>query len=249
MEYYGKKKCRILKQIRAEIAKNNGIDWVVEECPHKGNCRGTCPKCEEEVRELERQLAARRKLGKAIAVTGVAAGIALAVSGCGEDKNTTVQGNIVADPGSSVSEQKIEEEPYVLEGDVEAPREDDFDGTEDIDDGDIFKGVILDPVDGDDGTQNGDGSEDKGDLEDEGVSSGEDGSDTTVLMGKVIVPQDDKNENDGSDDDEEPYVLEGDVAGPVDGEDEDGADGYGYSDDDLYPLAGEPLSGDEYEND
>ena len=41
MKYYGKEKCRILKQIRAEIARQNDIAWVVEECSHKGNCRGT----------------------------------------------------------------------------------------------------------------------------------------------------------------------------------------------------------------
>ena len=29
-KYYGKEKCRILKQVRAEIAKNNGIDWMFE---------------------------------------------------------------------------------------------------------------------------------------------------------------------------------------------------------------------------
>ena len=49
MKYYGKEKCRILKEIRAEIARQNGIAWTVESCAHKGNCRGTCPKCEAEV--------------------------------------------------------------------------------------------------------------------------------------------------------------------------------------------------------
>ena len=46
MKYYGKEKCRILKEIRAEIARANDIEWVVSECKHKGNCKGTCPKCE-----------------------------------------------------------------------------------------------------------------------------------------------------------------------------------------------------------
>jgi len=82
MKYYGKEKCRILKQIRAEIAKNNDIEWVIDECQHKGNCLGTCPKCEAEVRELERKLEERKTLGKAVAVAGIAAGITLSVSGC-----------------------------------------------------------------------------------------------------------------------------------------------------------------------
>ena len=46
MKYYGKEKCRILKEIRAEIAKANDIEWVTSECKHQGNCKGTCPKCE-----------------------------------------------------------------------------------------------------------------------------------------------------------------------------------------------------------
>ena len=53
----GKEKCRILKEIRQRIADENDIPWVTQECTHKGSCRGTCPKCESELRELERQLA------------------------------------------------------------------------------------------------------------------------------------------------------------------------------------------------
>ncbi len=33
MKYYGKEKCRILKEIRAEIARQNGIAWTVEPLP------------------------------------------------------------------------------------------------------------------------------------------------------------------------------------------------------------------------
>ena len=82
MKYYGKEKCRILKQIRAEIARANDIEWVVSECKHKGNCKGTCPKCEQEVRELEAALAKRESLGKKVAVVGISASVALSVTGC-----------------------------------------------------------------------------------------------------------------------------------------------------------------------
>ena len=82
MKYYGKEKCRILKQIRAEIARENDIEWVVSECKHKGNCKGTCPKCEQEVRQLEAALAKREALGKTVAVVGISASIALSVTGC-----------------------------------------------------------------------------------------------------------------------------------------------------------------------
>ena len=78
----GKEKCRILKQIRAEIAAQNDIDLVIEECTHKGECRGTCPRCESEVRYLERELEKRRALRKSVALAGVCAGMTLALSGC-----------------------------------------------------------------------------------------------------------------------------------------------------------------------
>ncbi len=82
MKYLGKEKCRILKEIRAEIAKANDIEWVVSECKHQGNCKGTCPKCEQEVRQLEEALAKREALGKKVAVVGISAAISLAVTGC-----------------------------------------------------------------------------------------------------------------------------------------------------------------------
>ena len=82
MKYYGKEKCRILKEIRAEIARQNDIEWVVSECKHQGNCKGTCPKCEQEVRKLEKALERREALGKRVAVVGVSASIALSVTGC-----------------------------------------------------------------------------------------------------------------------------------------------------------------------
>lgn len=82
MKYYGKEKCRILRQIRAEIARQNDIAWVVEECTHKGDCKGTCPRCEAEVRQLEKALERRAALGKTVAVIGISAGLSLSVVGC-----------------------------------------------------------------------------------------------------------------------------------------------------------------------
>ena len=78
----GKEKCRILKEIRQRIADENEIPWVTQECTHKGSCRGTCPKCESELRELERQLAARQALGKRVAVAALCAGMAFSAAGC-----------------------------------------------------------------------------------------------------------------------------------------------------------------------
>ena len=43
----GKQKCRILKEIRQRIADENDIPYVTRECSFQGNCRGTCPKCDQ----------------------------------------------------------------------------------------------------------------------------------------------------------------------------------------------------------
>ena len=95
MKYYGKEKCRILKEIRAQIARANDMEWVVEACTHKGNCRGTCPRCEAEVRQLERALARREAMGKTVAVVGISAGLALSVTGC-TTYSETIMGDMAA---------------------------------------------------------------------------------------------------------------------------------------------------------
>ena len=78
----GKQRCRILKQIRKEIADANGIDYAISECPHKGDCAGTCPKCESEVAYLERELEKRRQTGKKVAIAGIAAAAVISSAGC-----------------------------------------------------------------------------------------------------------------------------------------------------------------------
>ena len=78
----GKKKCKILKEIRRQIAEQNSIEYVTSECQHKGDCKGTCPKCEAEVRYLEKELEKRQKLGRRVAVVGIAAALAVSTVGC-----------------------------------------------------------------------------------------------------------------------------------------------------------------------
>ena len=78
----GKEKCKALKEIRKQIAENNDIKYVVDECKHKGDCKGTCPKCEAEVRYLEKELEKRRALGKKVAIAGVSLGIAATFGAC-----------------------------------------------------------------------------------------------------------------------------------------------------------------------
>ncbi len=69
----GKQTCKILKEIRRQIADANGIEFVTLECRHKGDCLGTCPKCEAEVRYLEQQLRTRSIAGKAVTLAGISA--------------------------------------------------------------------------------------------------------------------------------------------------------------------------------
>ena len=69
----GKQTCKILKEIRRQIAEANGIEFATSECRYKGDCLGTCPKCEAEVRYLEQQPRARSIAGKAVALVGISA--------------------------------------------------------------------------------------------------------------------------------------------------------------------------------
>ena len=71
----GKQTCKILKEIRRHIAAENDIKLVIEECTYQGDCIGTCPKCEEEVRYLERELEKRQRMGKAAIVAGLSVGL------------------------------------------------------------------------------------------------------------------------------------------------------------------------------
>ena len=75
----GKSTCKLLKSIRQQIADANGISYQPKECHHKGDCTGTCPACEEEVRYLERELKARKGNGFGLKVAGIAAGICATV--------------------------------------------------------------------------------------------------------------------------------------------------------------------------
>ena len=75
----GKSTCKLLKDIRLKIADANGISYQPKECHHEGDCAGTCPACEEEIRYLERELKARKGNGFGMKVAGIAAGICATV--------------------------------------------------------------------------------------------------------------------------------------------------------------------------
>ena len=75
----GKSTCKLLKDIRQQIADANGISYQPKECHYEGDCAGTCPACEEEIRYLERELKVRKGNGFGMKVAGIAAGICATV--------------------------------------------------------------------------------------------------------------------------------------------------------------------------
>ena len=70
----GKSVCNVLKGVRKAIADANGIKYEPAECGFEGECRGTCPACEAEVRYIERELKLQRLTGRAVTVAGIALG-------------------------------------------------------------------------------------------------------------------------------------------------------------------------------
>ena len=78
---HGKATCKILKEIRRDIAAQNNIPLEEHGCTYEGDCRGTCPRCEAEVRYLENELQKKSQLGKAVITTGIVLG-GMLMSGC-----------------------------------------------------------------------------------------------------------------------------------------------------------------------
>ena len=153
----GKQKCKILKEIRQRIADENDIPYVTHECRYQGECSGTCPRCESELRYLEQQLSLRASMGKRVAVTALCAGMALSSAGCG---STVDAPEITDDLGGVVpyveeTSKKPVPEIEVLEGEVAWPEkyDDDFSGSDALPDGpenlsgsDALPAEDVDPV-------------------------------------------------------------------------------------------------------
>ena len=78
--YKGKKTCETLKSIRKQIADANEIPYEPRVCTHEGDCKGTCPACESEMRYIENQLNIRKMAGKAVKIVGLATVMTMASS-------------------------------------------------------------------------------------------------------------------------------------------------------------------------
>lgn len=67
----GRDKCELLNLIRQKIADENNIEFTIYECTFEGDCTGTCPKCEAELKYLEDELAKKQAKGEKIKLDGI----------------------------------------------------------------------------------------------------------------------------------------------------------------------------------
>ena len=67
----GKRICEKLKELRKRIADANDIPFEIVDCTHKGDCPGTCPKCESELRDLTDAIEKREREGKPVNLDGI----------------------------------------------------------------------------------------------------------------------------------------------------------------------------------
>lgn len=113
----GKQRCKILKEIRRQIAQNNDIEFITSECKHQRDCLGTCPKCEAEVRYLERELEKRQRLGKAVTIAGLAVTLSASAAGCMLPADQ-LDGDMLASTADSQNIADTEETDIVYDGDM-----------------------------------------------------------------------------------------------------------------------------------
>lgn len=146
----GKSKCKILKDIRRQIAEENDISFVTSECKFQGECSGTCPKCEAEVRYLEQELEKRRKAGKMIAVAGIAAALVVGSSGCSLSnlffKTTAGVPPYEETQPETSDNQSTDPTRIEFDGDIVPPTdEENLSDPTQRDDDDLFSGMIVAP--------------------------------------------------------------------------------------------------------
>ena len=108
--FKGKNTCKILKDIRIQIAESNDIEFVTSECKYQGDCSGTCPKCEAELRYLEAELNRRRQLGKVITLAGLSIGLSASLGGC-HSAQTEGEAPVSSPSSSSQTTEQVVQNP------------------------------------------------------------------------------------------------------------------------------------------
>ena len=127
---HGKKICKALKNIRSLVAQANDIPLQIEECTYKGNCTGTCPKCEAEARFLEEALNQRRDKGLPIKVEHLMSEEHLRqIVESTSDENNFDNDDLAPLQGMPMPPEywekgqieEVDENIHILEGDISAP--------------------------------------------------------------------------------------------------------------------------------
>ena len=111
----GKEICKTLKGIRADIARANDIAYSPVECHHEGDCAGTCPQCDSEVRWLEGQLRLRQRLGKAVTIAGLSLAVGAVGTAC--SSHDRVAGMMMNPPGINMGNDSTEQFDGYMEDD------------------------------------------------------------------------------------------------------------------------------------
>jgi len=126
-----KEKCRELKQVRAKIAEDLGVDLHQRVCTYEGYCSGTCPKCLQEELALNAAIMKKKmeesNLKQRIAAAGLTTAAAVCLSGCNTTGGYEIDGDMQyvpeASEGAEASKEvEASEEtvavPEILEGDM-----------------------------------------------------------------------------------------------------------------------------------
>lgn len=114
----GKRICQALKELRKRIADANNIPFDVEECSHKGDCPGTCPKCEAELRYLMESIDKLEQEGKSVTLDGIMSDEELRKAFA-----ITPVGNDIPDNDEEMELAGVPAppDPLILQGEPEAP--------------------------------------------------------------------------------------------------------------------------------
>ena len=99
---YGRTVCNKLKEIRQQVADQNNIEYSTSECHFTGECQGTCPKCDAELRYIENELNKRNHLGKVAAIAGLSLSIAATFSACVKGDPVIQEPPLTGDPAINV---------------------------------------------------------------------------------------------------------------------------------------------------
>ena len=105
--YQGKSTCETLKSIRKQIADANDIPYEPVVCTHQGDCMGTCPACESEMRYIENQLNIRKSNGKDIKLDRLASDLVYSPKKHITGKHGTVIVEFVVERDGSISDIEV----------------------------------------------------------------------------------------------------------------------------------------------